>query len=127
MALNIKGVATPLPPVQRDSPTRKAADSPEPKERVLQPSPRANRAAVKPAAKRPTIDDALSSPPRAITNRMAGDVWDLVTARANDLGVPIRVVLTDALIRALGDGLEEHREKVKETRTREQISKINNS
>lgn len=73
------------------------------------------------------MDEALASPSRAITNRIAGDLWDLVTARANELGVPIRMVLTDALVRALSDDLETHREQVKGTRTREQISKIEHS
>jgi hypothetical protein len=71
-----------------------------------------------------TIDEALADPHRAVTNRVPGALWDQLVARAEQLGVPIRVLLTDAIIQALELDLDDHGRHVRKTRRREQLAKI---
>lgn len=115
MALKIENVS-PLPKVTRDRPT---SARPEDGASAKSPPPKrpAARKAQKPA-------DPLASPPRTITNRVASDLWDQFGARATELGVPLRVLLTDAITRALEQTPEEHGASAKATRRRERLARV---
>lgn len=115
MALKIQDVK-PLPAVTRDRPTSARPETPASK------SP----AEKKPAARKPrTPTDPLASAPRTITNRVPGALWDELSTRANDLGIPLRVLLTDAISRALEQTPEDHLAAAKATRRRERLARAN--
>jgi hypothetical protein len=128
MPLKIENVA--VPAVERDRPTR-----PAPPSQATDPTGAQTRSAAaaadnaprsrRPRNKRPvTIDEALADRHRAVTNRVPGALWDQLVARADQMGVPIRVLLTDAIIQALELDPDDHGRNVRKTRRREQLAKI---
>lgn len=111
MARPLKLDTVPLPTVQPDSPTSRT--------HVEVPVPQ------QPATALPqTIDEALASKDRAINNRVPRGLWDLVAARADELGVNLRPFLTDALVRALEGDVETHRDRIDETERRQAYARI---
>lgn len=125
MGLRIEDPTAALEPVHSDVPTAKphqptdAAGSPKP------PPQRATRADRPRSTPGRTLDSALGSHPQPIGTRVPTELWDLAVRRADDLGVSVRVLLTDALARALEQPGDVHHERVRETRRREQLSRIN--
>jgi hypothetical protein len=111
MARPMKLDTVPLPKVTPDRPTGRT-DSPRPA------SPEVG------AALPASIDDALATKDRAINNRVPRGLWDLVSARADELGVNLRPFLTDALVRALEGDPATHRERVDETQRRQAYARI---
>lgn len=104
-----------LPPVDGDKPTSAApAPAAAPASRPAEP------------VSLPSVEEALASKDRAINNRVAGELWDLVAARADELGVKLRPILTDALVRALEQDPETHRASVQATEQRQAIARITN-
>lgn len=69
-----------------------------------------------------SMEDALASPQKPIGPRLQSSLWELVGRRAEELGVSVRVVLTDALVRALELDVETHAEHVRETDQRERLA-----
>lgn len=79
-----------------------------------------------------SLDDALGAPMRAFSTRASEEVLELLKARAAEIaellpaelrgggpGGAMRLVVTDALIHALGIDLDAHAERVRQTRGRE--------
>jgi hypothetical protein len=122
MALKIEGVGA-VPKVQRDNPTgnRTAKAAPSASSRNIAPQADTQPAE---AAEVLSIDDALAAPHRPVTNRISGSLWDQLAARADMLGVPLRVVLTDMVVRALEQEPADHADNVKQTRRREALAKL---
>ncbi len=114
MALKIENVS-PLPKVTRDRPTTVRTEEVDPPKSATKKPP---------TRKAPKAVDPLASPPRTITNRVASDLWDQFGERATELGVPLRVLLTDAISRALEQSPEEHGAAAKATRRRERLARV---
>lgn len=112
MARPLKLDTVPLPKVAPDRPTGRTESVP----------------AAAPATQNVTlpasIDDALATKDRAINNRVPSGLWDLVAARANELGVNLRPFLTDALVRALEDDPGTHRDRIDDTQRRQAYARI---
>lgn len=70
------------------------------------------------------IESSLGTDPKPINTRVASDLWDLAAQRADDLGVPLRLMITDALIQVLELDPATHTARLKATRRREQLAKI---
>ena len=115
MALKIENVS-PLPKVTRDRPTSARSEDAAP--------PKATPTKRPAARKAQKSTDPLASPPRTITNRVASDLWEQFGARATELGVPLRVLLTDAITRALEQTPEEHGAAARATRRRERLARV---
>lgn len=128
-----------LPPVRPDNPvksrTPEAAATGAVAAAPAAPKPRAPRARREraPAATMKTapsgvgegtLEAALGSKQTAVTNRIATELWEQLGARAEELGMPIRPLLTDAVLAALELSPEEHAERVRATRRREQLSRL---
>lgn len=124
MGLRIEDPTAALEPVRSDVPTSKPqeqASKAQPAKRAPRP-PRAPRQAPSPES---TVDSALGSHPQPIGTRVPTELWDLAVRRAEELGVSARVLLTDALARALEQPHDTHAERVRQTRRREQLARIN--
>jgi hypothetical protein len=114
-----------VPAVQRDNPTR-----------PVPPAAPANDASAAPAkptlattkrkrtAKPASVDEALADTPKAITNRVPGALWDQLVARATELNIPIRLLLTDAIVQAVELDTDEHGRRARRTLRREQLAKL---
>lgn len=113
MARPLSIQTVPLPAVHPDKPTGRT-------EVAIPRADPATPARAVPAS----IDDALASKDRAINNRVPGELWDLVAARADALGVKLRPLLTDALVRALEGDAETHRDRIDETERRQAYARI---
>lgn len=109
MARPLKLDTVPLPKVRPDKPTGRTDTAPQ-----YAPS----------AALPESIDEALATKDRAINNRVPSGLWDLVAARADELGVNLRPFLTDALVRALEGDASGHRERIDETQRRQAYARI---
>lgn len=130
-----------LEPVQADSPTARAA---QPK---AAPAPRANDGAATPPGasggkrarrtsgqsgrRRPTprltseaLEQALGAAQKPIATRMATDLWDAAAATAERLDVPLRLLLTHAVVSALEVDDAELLVGVRATERRERLSQI---
>lgn len=118
------------PAAAADSPTARTTDGPQ--KPAAAKSQRAKRAPTKPKARALTVDEALGSPMRQFTTRAAEDVLALLKERAEAIaaalpadlrgggpGGALRIVLTDAIAQALEMDVEEHAERVRQTRGRE--------
>ena len=116
MPLKIDNVA-PLPAVTRDNPTKQAVEKPRPRRGAQTPRKATETAPL-------SLDQALASQQRPVTNRVASELWSQLIARADDMNVPIRLVLTDAIVQALEQPTDEHAAAVRKTRRREQLAKI---
>lgn len=111
MARPLKLDTVPLPTVAPDRPTGRTDTASVP-------------AATPTVALPATIDDALATKDRAINNRVPSGLWDLVAARADELGVNLRPFLTDALVRALEGEASTHRERIEDTQRRQAYARI---
>lgn len=126
MALRINMEEVPEP-VANDSPTKAKAATPTPRTSSSARS-RPSRTRRGDGALTPNgLDASLGSPMRNVGTRAASDLWDLANQRADSLDVPLRLLVTDALIRALELPVDEHREKVRGTRRREQLAQIDSA
>lgn len=113
MARPLSIETVPLPEVRPDKPTGRTEKANH--------APRAtNRRKALPES----IDDALASKDRAINNRVPSELWDLVIARADELGVKIRPLLSDALVRALEGDPATHRDRIDDTQRRQAYARI---
>lgn len=124
MGLRIEDPTAALEPVRSDVPTAKPH---QPTDAAGPPkqSQRATRAERSRPAAGGSVDSALGSHPQPIGTRVPTELWGLAVQRAEDLGVSVRVLLTDALARALEQPGDVHHEHVRETRRREQLARIN--
>lgn len=109
----------PTGPVQR--PVR--ATGTASRQRRVRPAPKPSATGVAPLSS-DDLDASLGTDPHPINTRVAGDLWALVGQRAEDLGVPLRLLMTDALVHALELDPETHATRVRSTRRREQLAKI---
>jgi hypothetical protein len=121
MALKIDNVQ-PLPKVARDRPTasraREVGEGPTAK---VKPARKARAASREDAV---SGADPLASPMRMVTSRLQGELWDQLGARAAEIGVPLRLLLTDAIVHALEQPVDDHAAAAKATRRRERLARV---
>ena len=129
----------PITPVIADSPTRQQAPRTAPRTSAPRIPGRPRRAPkaqspagvaastatpAVPVAGAGLIDRALGSRQRAVSSRLPGEIWDALNARAEDLGVPARLLLTDAIVHALEHDPAELTARARRTRRREKLAQL---
>lgn len=67
---------------------------------------------------------ALAASPKPIATRMASDLWEAAAEKADRLDVPLRLLLTDAVLQTLELPDDVHRAQIRATERREKIAQL---
>lgn len=70
------------------------------------------------------LTSALAAAQKPIATRMASELWEAAAEKADRLDVPLRLLLTDAVLQALELPDDEHRAQVRATERREKLAQV---